>query len=93
MNAARELQTLTEALAAALGRRLTEHDGQLVSAAATLEVARQLAEIAAALRTELGGIFEALAPLPSALREVSAAAQDVADSVASARESLDPTKI
>ncbi|WP_144735260.1 hypothetical protein [Extensimonas perlucida] len=91
MNAARELQTLTEALAAALGRRLTEHDGQLVSAAATLEVARQLAEIAAALRTELGGIFEALAPLPSALRDLTAAGENIADATAKARESLDST--
>lgn len=90
MNApAKDLQALMAAIAQILGRAPTEHDAAFVTAAASLSIARELAELNQTLRSELGGIFDAVAPIAERLNGLTAAAENISDAIARAGESLE----
>ena len=90
MNApAKDLQTLMAALAPVLGRAPTEHDAAFVAAAASLSIARELAELNATLRSGLDGIFDAVAPIAERLHGLTAAAENISDAIARAGESIE----
>jgi hypothetical protein len=90
MNApAKDLQALMAAIAPILGRAPTEHDAAFVAAAASLSIARELAELNQTLRRELGEIFEAVAPIAERLHGLTAAAENISDAIARAGESLE----